>query len=185
MSNIFTKATVTVLIPRSPVRVRVALPGKPDTPREEKQYIEAELVAYYPNTDAYRMKYRGFAVIRPNEQVQEYGHAVYPYQDGLLEVNQLFLHPDDERDLELYCRYLDGAFEVGKSPSFGLRLEALHKYVLRVAIRIFTDGLIPRADDIYFHLLATDQRVIGRLMGAARKCEGWFVRDERAQEKHS
>jgi hypothetical protein len=77
---------------------------------EESGYIAAELLEFHPDFDT-RLKFRGYAYVRPRPELQRPEHAhVYlmcgaGYLDEpYLSVNEVFLHPLDVRELMQWCR---------------------------------------------------------------------------------
>ena len=181
-NRIYREETITLLRHHASIRVRVALPGQTDTPAEERQYVEAELVTYFPDPETRRAKFRGYAVVRDNEDIRPFGTAVQRRAGGMVEVNQLFLHPDDTYHLQRYCNYLGRSFSPLEHPTYGLRLSVEEHSACLAIHHLNREGSLNHADLTIGVLTPANGNILSRLANLAKGLAGWTTYDRRERK---
>ncbi len=109
MSTIFTTETqIIVARPRADATIRVEelvrVEGQTSPLRSDKKtWRSVQLLEFHPDFD-YRYKFRGFAYIAPQPDLWYPLCGVGFLEKPYMEVNEVFIHEDDRREMMEYCR---------------------------------------------------------------------------------
>jgi len=118
-STIFERNHAGVIVPRQDARIRISL-GEKEIWRTygrrrqrigtEQVYELCDLLEFWPDYD-YRMKFRGYVVVRPTPKLMEKyaGKPGIAYDEEWMELREFYLHEEDRENLYIHCsRKLDG-----------------------------------------------------------------------------